>query len=233
MGAEELVGGCGEEVAPDGLDVEDTVGCIVHRIDEDQGTCSVGGIRHRRHVHNRPDGVGSMGHGDQTGTRRDRSRDGCRIQPTALRVEVHQTHDRPGFFGGGHPRRDVRVVIEAGADDLVARSPGAGKGPAEGQGDRRHVLPEGDLLGNGRVHQIGNGAPRRMLDLPRLFAGCERTAQVGTTPGEDGAHRIDDALRDLRAARTVRVHGREIADGSAQGGELAADGRDVEHGERA
>ena len=55
------------------------------------------------------------------------------------------------------PGCDIGVMIQACDDHFVAGLPGAGKRPAEGEGQRGHVGAEHDLVGRGRIEEIGHG----------------------------------------------------------------------------
>ena len=69
-----------------------------------------------------------------------------------------EVHGQVAVVGELEPRRDVRVVIEAGDDDLVALLPVARRGAREREVERGHVRPEGDLVGH-HAEQVRGRCP--------------------------------------------------------------------------
>ena len=67
------------------------------------------------------------------------------VESAVLLAQVGIAHDEVEVVGELEPGRDVRVVVEAGDDDLVAGSELATQGPREREVERRHVLAEADL----------------------------------------------------------------------------------------
>ena len=69
------------------------------------------------------------------------------VESAVLLAQVGIAHDEVEVVGELEPRGDVRVVVEARDDDLVAGSELAAQGPREREVERRHVLAEADLRG--------------------------------------------------------------------------------------
>ena len=97
-----------------------------------------------------------------TATRRVRSEstavDRIRRELAGLGVEVGPAHGRAGTLGGLHPRPHVRVVVEPGDDDLVARAPLARQVPREVVDELRGAAPVHDAA-RMRVEQVGHREP--------------------------------------------------------------------------
>ena len=55
-------------------------------------------------------------------------------------------NDRAALLLQGQPRGHVGVMVQASDHDLVARSQRPPDGPADGEGEGRHVLTEHDLV---------------------------------------------------------------------------------------
>ena len=129
--------------------------------------------------------------GDQVGRRRDRAhgvrRERERDQPRPLgelgvervdverdvvRAHVDPPHGRARVAGRQDPRPDVRVVVQARHDDLVAGPQGPGERSRDVQQQARRVLAEHDLV-TGRIpgSRRPPGAPGRSARRPRRSAG--------------------------------------------------------------
>src|SRR5581483_7043464 len=125
------------------------------------------------------------------------------------------------------PRRDVRVVVELGAEDLVARPELAAGRAREGEAQRGHVRAEDRLLGRAAEEPRG-GRPRVRLERLGAAARLVRPADVRVRLAQVRRDRVDHLVRNLRAAR--RVEEDQVA---LERGEPRPDGGDVEgHGRR-
>ena len=101
-------------------------------------------------------------------------------------------------------------------------------GPAEGEGDGRHVGPEADLVGVGGAEQVGRGDANVVDELVGLEAGREGAPVVGVAGEEVVVDGAQAGVHDLRAGRTVEPGDRlPVGSGPAQRGEAGADGVDV------
>ena len=91
---------------------------------------------------------------------------------------------------------------------------------ADVERQRRHVVAEGDLRRR-RVQEVGQGAPRVVEQLVGLEARRKVPVRVGVVVQQVVGHRVDDPLRDLRAARPVEIGDRRALVDACQRGELA------------
>ena len=94
----------------------------------------------------------------------------------AFVVDARELHLEAAVVGELEPRRDVAVMVELRADDLVTLAPFARCGTRQGEVQRRHVRAEDDLVDRrvekgcgGRVaratsssesRDVSNGPPR-------------------------------------------------------------------------
>src|SRR3954465_8948935 len=83
-----------------------------------------------------------------------------------------------GAGGGDDPPGAVGVVVQAGADDLVAGRERAADGGGEAHRQRGHARAEGDAARIG-AEQPAHGLTRLGNDLVRVLGGGEQTAVVG------------------------------------------------------
>ena len=166
----------------------------------------VGGVDDRRDVRDRPERVRRAGHGDPAGARPDPLDDRVDRQPAGLAVERGEHHRRAGVVGGEPPRRDVGVVLEPGADDLVARPERAPDAPGERQGERRHVGPNTMPPGSA-PSSFATARARRRHHRPGGHARREPPAavRVGAALRGSRASRVDRGVDHLGAGRTVEA----------------------------
>ncbi len=118
---EPLVGRAGERVAAERGDVDLAVRRGVDRVDVDAGAGGVGGGDDAGQVGDRADGVGGVGHGDPARAVGEHRLDRARGQLERAGLRVGEADGGAVALGVDDPRADVGVVVEARADDLVAR----------------------------------------------------------------------------------------------------------------
>ena len=82
--------------------------------------------------------------------------------------------------------------------------------PGQVEGQRRHVGPEGDLVGRG-VEEVGEGLPGVGDGVVGLLAGREGPVGVGVVVEEVVGHRLDHLAGHLRPAGAVEVGDRVAA----------------------
>jgi hypothetical protein len=198
----------------------------VHGVDEDPRAGGVGRSRDGGHVRDRPEEVRRAGDRDPAGAVGETIGDRVDRQAAARHVELGED-DASAPVGGRHdPRRDVGVVVEPGADDLVAGAEVARDGAGERERERRHVGAEHDPRAAG-AQQLGDRLPRPLHEPAGAHARSERTTDVGAVAvGEVGAHRFDGHVHHQRARRPV-----ETGDAAPNAGEPRAElgGRDRCH----
>ena len=133
-------------------------------------------------------------------------------------------HDEAEVVGELEPRRDVRVVVECGDDDLVALTQRPRERTAQQEVERGHALPECGLV------RVATEECRRFLvsdvdELGRPTARLVRRADVRVVLAQVARDRVDDLVRTLRPARAV-----EEREPAVERGETGADGGDIERG---
>ena len=119
-------------------------------------------------------------------------------------VELGEPDHCAALLGGEPPRREVGVVIEPGADDLVALRPLAGERTCERKVERRHVGAEDDAV-RVRTEQPTDAVPRVLDDAGRGARCREEPVSVRVVPrtqevGERDLEALDMIDRVVRLA---------------------------------
>ena len=187
----------------------------------------------------RADGVRELDDPTNVGRRADRVRGDRKCDDARsvgeLRREVvvverevvghaRDVNDEPEIVRQLEPRRDVRVVVERGHDDLVALAQRPREGAAQQEVERGHALPERGL--SGRAAEERRGLLVRELDeLGRPPARLVRRADVRVVLAQVARDRVDDLVGALRSTRPV-----EERESAVERGEARAYGGDVERG---
>ena len=201
--AEPLVGRAREHVGVQLLDVDPAVGRRVHGVDVHAGTGGVGGGDDAGQVGNGADRVGRGGDGDVPRAVGEHGVDGCRRELERLRLRLGEAHGGLRAGGGEQPRRDVGVVVEPRAHDLVAGAQRASGGRREAHREVGHAGAEDDALRVG-AEQRRDARARGGDELVGALGGREQAAVVGVVAGaHELRHRLDRAVDHLRAGRTV------------------------------
>ena len=148
----------------------------------------------------------ARGGGDQPGAVGEHGGHGIRRQLARGGVEVDPAHRGAGRLGGVHPRADVRVVVEAGDDDLVAGPPVLGQraGEVVGQGGGTAAEHDAARVGPEQVGQGGAAVGDHLLGPP-LRRGDP--AAVGDRAGQGVGDGPRHDVGGLAAARPVEVRG--------------------------
>ena len=219
--SEELVRRAEQDVDVPAGCVDRAVRPVVDGVGPRERARAVGELDDPGHVRRRPDRV-----------RGDRERDDARavrelgfeIVEVEREIVVHagEADDDVEILGEREPGRDVGVVVEPRADDLVTGAQRSRERPREQEVERRHARPEGDL-----VRVTGEEARRRRtrpLDqLDGAHARLVRRADVRVVLAQVGGDRVDHLVRALGAARPVEERKRPV-----ERREALADGGDVE-----
>ncbi len=227
---EDLVGRHNQQISSKRGDVDPQVRCGVHRVDVGPRAGGVGDLDNATDVGDRPERVRGHPDGHDPGPVTDDLIEGVKVERRPVLGQLDPAHGGPPLLGDGEPWRDVGVVIHARDDDLVAGPELAAKGAAHGEGQRRHVRAERDLVGIVRPEEVGAGRVDLGQHRIGLDRGGEGAAMVGIPRLEVRAHRVDALARHLRPARSVQVGHRTAVDGAPQRREVVAQGRDVETG---
>ncbi len=219
MRSVELVRRADEDVDADRGHVDRAVRAVVDRVDPGERSrlvrerCDLG---HRRDGADRVRGPGERDHPRALGQQR---REVVDVEP-ALVVDVGEPDREAAVACELEPRRDVAVVVEPRADDLVAFPPLAPCGAGEREAQRRHVGAEEDLVGR-RAEERRGRVVRRGEKLVRAPRRRERPAEVGVRIAQARRDRVDHRVGHLGAARPV-----EEGDRLLERREARADGVD-------
>ncbi len=229
MRAEELVGRAEQEVAADGPDVDRPVQRVVHGVYDAERAgvaCERDGSRDVVHGAH---GVRRVADGDHLGLAGlHELLERAPVEAARLEVDGRLTDDRAAL-GQPLPGSAVGLVIELGDQHLVAGADVAGDRIAEQEAERGHVGAEADLLPVA-AEEVGAGFVRSLDDGVGLFRGHERAVDVAVVIRQVVDDGVEHTLRRLCAARAVEVGGWLAVDHPPEGGELAADVRDVKRG---
>ena len=221
-----LVGRAEQDVDAERGDVDRPVRGEVDGVGPGERACRVGELDHPRDVDERPDRVGGEREGDDSRPIGELPLQVGEVEP-ALVVDVREADDQVAVTRELEPGRDAAVVVEAGHDDLVAGAQLAPCRARQGEVQRRHVRPEGGL--------VGRAAEEPACDVVRARDQLERVAgrvvvgrpevrvRVAQVPGD----RVDHLVRRLRPGR--RVEEREWA---VERREARPHRRHVERGQR-
>ena len=138
----------------------------------------------------RADGVGGEREGDELRAIGQLRVERVEVQRDVVRTNVDPSDGGAGIARGEQPRPDVRVVVEPGHDDLVARSPRPSERARQVQQQRRRVLAE-DHLARVAAEEVG-ARPARVGDQ-RVDLLARREHAVGVRRA--GAHRDRSSRR--------------------------------------
>mmetsp|Transcript_70564 Transcript_70564/g.222909 ORF Transcript_70564/g.222909 Transcript_70564/m.222909 type:complete len:501 (+) Transcript_70564:440-1942(+) len=215
VGAEELVGGAGQEVTAQSLHVHAPVRRVVHGVHEAQRLplreLARGGAE-GPHVVDAAHAVGGGSGCDQPRSavhhRSERLAPG--VQDALADAGRPFGHGQPAHLGTASlgqmlPGEDVRPMADGVEDDVVARAqaPAASKRPGQVEGERRHGGAEDGLVGLA-VQQVRHGAAGALDRGERALAGGVASPHVGRAEAQLLRHRGDGALVQLGAAGSVR-----------------------------
>ena len=154
----ELVGRAEQHVGPGRLDVDRPVRSVVHGVDPGECARVVRKLCDHRDGRHRSDTVGGPRKGDDARPVGEQGTQMAEVE-AALVVHLAEAHDQVPVVRELEPRRDVAVMVEPRADDLVACPPLARGGAREREVQRRHVGSECDLLA-GRAEEPCCGRSR-------------------------------------------------------------------------
>jgi len=136
------------------------------------------------------------------------------------------------FFFERLPGREIRIMVEGGQEDFVARAKLAADRAREGECNRGHVLAEDDLIGV-TMKEIGHGRARAGDHLVGSTAGQEGATRVGVGVHQvalDGVHHLRG---NLRSRGSVEKRGGLAVDLRLQGRKLGANPGDIQSALRA
>ena len=230
---EELVDRAGEEVRPDGLDVDRQVRRGVDRVDVGQRARLVRAPHELADRVDRPDRVRGPAERDELRPAVEDRVERLEVERDVVAPDPDRPDREPAVRGDAQPRPDVRLVVEPRDDELVARLHARGDRARDVHRERRHVRAELDLVRARRVEQVRERRVRLVEDRVGPLGRGERAAVVRVRGPVVVAHRLDHGVRDLRAARAVEERHRPPLVLEGEGGEPGAQGVDVErrHGD--
>ena len=139
----------------------------------------------------------------------------------ALVVDLAQAHDEPLVVRELEPRREVAVVVELRADDLVSGAPQTPGGTGESEIHRRHVRAERDLV-DGRPQEARGGGVRLAHERIGPARRLERAAEVRVRLAQILRDRVDHRVGHLCAAGAVEERHRPVERAEARAHRLDA-----------
>ena len=147
-------------------------------------------------------------------------------------MDVHPPHGGAGVRSREHPRSDVRIVVQAGDDHLVARLQRLRERSGHVEQQARRVRTEDDLVGIGS-REVRGGSASLSDDGIGLLARRERPMRVAHPAAVVARHRLDHVLRHLGATGGIHEdHRPAVVADAGKGREASADSLNVEHGHR-
>ena len=180
-----------------------------------------------RRVGHRADGVRGERERDDPRALVDQALERVEVEIEVGLDDVELVHDQATILRDEQPRRDVRVVVEPGRDDLVARLERARDRVREQEVERRHVRAEGDLVGVA-ADEVGDRRSPGIDHVVRGSARAERAAEVRVVALEVAEHGVEHLARHLRAARPVEVGDEAPVLARGERGEASTDRGQVE-----
>jgi hypothetical protein len=117
-------------------------------------------------------------------------------------VHAREADDDADVLREREPRRDVGIVVEPRAHDLVPRLQRAPERPREQEVERGHARAEGDLV-RVALQEAARCRVRPLDQLDGADARLVRGADVRVVLAQVARDRVDHLVRALRAARAV------------------------------
>ena len=221
MRTEELVRRAEQYVAAELGCVDTPVRGVMDRVHPGQGASAVRELGDARRGGQRAHGVGGQRVRDDF-----RPVGELRSEIVEVKLQVGGHADLPDgqatIAGEQQPRGDVRVVIEHGGDDLIARFQQPADGPGQQEVERRGVLAERDTAGVA-VHERAAGHPGLGDELVGADAGLVLAFDVRVRADQVVPDGVQHPLRHLRATRPIEVSRHDaLSVGPGQRRELAA-----------
>ena len=224
-----LVRGERVEVAAERLHVHGQVRDRLGAVDHGRDPALAGRgdeIRERQH---RAERVRDVGEGDDARARAEQAEVGLEVDDAAP-VDRHDAKRRARLRGEQLPGHDVRVVLEARDDDLVAG--GEPRAPVR-LGDEVDRLgrpaDEDDFRGRGRVHEAARLLARALVQRGRLLRQRVHAAvHVGVMGARVVRDGVDDRRRLLRRGGVVEVGEGMAVDPARERGKVGAHAGHVE-----
>ena len=223
VGAEELVRRAEENVDVPAGDVDPAVRPVVDSVRPGERACAVRQLDHPRDVRRRPDRVRGDRKGDDARPLGELRLEVVEVEREIV-VDAREADDDAEILLEREPRRHVRVVVEARAHDLVPLPQLSAERPREQEVERRHALPEGNLVRMAGEEAAGGGAGT-LDQLDGANARLVRRADVRVVLAQVSRDRLDHLVRALRPARPVEEREPAVERAIAR-----ADGSDIQQG---
>src|SRR5271166_2174952 len=225
---EELVTRAGEKVAIQRAHVNRTVRRVVYRIDERHRAGCMRQPHNLVHVAHGSYGISCPTDGYQTRVTADLRRQVEHVKRAIAWVDVGSTHFHPALLKT-NPGRDVRVMVQTRDQQFVPALQFAANGTAQGEGERRHVSAEDDLV-SGAVEEVGHCRTGIGNHLVSSTAGDKSTTRVRVAGRKVIRDGINDTLRDLCSARSIEEDCGMAVHALLKRGKLLPHPRDVQLG---
>ena len=226
--AEKLVRRTRQEIASQGLHVDQPVRRILDRVHKRKRPRLPGPAHDRAHVVDGSCRVAGIPHRHQLRLRRNLPPHILHIQRPALHVHIRPPDARPPLLRRQRPRHHVRVMIQARNQHLVAWPQLSRQGPADMECEARHVVAKDDLV-RLAAQQISDRSMRPLDHRVRAPAGLKLAVRIRIAARQIVNHRLNHALVRLRAAGVVKKHGRTAVKLLTQRRELPPDLFYIEH----
>ena len=224
--SKKLVGRASKKVAVDGSHINRPVRRIMHRVDVGKCPSLVRKPRDLSNVVDRSHRIGGKANGDNLRPATDFAGQVRHVKRAILLVNTRYANYHPLLFQR-LPGCKIRVVIQAGQNNLVARLDLPTQRAAHRERQRSHIHTERDLIPVApekirhrlpSLQEHGIGPPRRFVVA----------AAVCVVPRQIAADSVNHPLRNLRPARTVQENRWVPIRILEQCGELGAYGSDIE-----
>ena len=185
-------------------DVNAAMGDGVDGVDEQLGAVLVGQRRDRCEIGHRADRVAGGRHSDPARARAQHLLKRPDRELERLRIGLREAHGRTAGACRREPGSDVCVVVQSGADDLVAGPQHTRDRACERECQGRHAGTEDDARGI-RGEQLSDAASGTRQENVTGACGSELPTLVGDPPGsQPDFDSLDHAVDGLRARRAVQ-----------------------------
>jgi len=226
VGAEEFVGGAGEEVALEVADGDASVGSIMHCIHKRDGSdlCSL--CDHFPDGVDRAGQVGRITDGGEASSFREKILPCGVIECSVVGVDGGMADGCSGLFGCEHPGGDVGVVVELCEEDFIAGSPCFCECVCEVHGEGGHIGAEDHTFGVIGSKKVSERLVGVIEDRIGFASGGKGGAAIAVGEPEIVSNGIGNGIRYLTSGRSIKKGDGASIKCSLQAGEAVTNGFD-------